>query len=289
MDENEGRQVFIVKRSGEREPFSEAKLRRSLEKALVSPATMDDIIGHIRGELREGMTTSEIYRYAFSLLKKYHAPLAARYSLKQAILDLGPEGHFFEKFVGELVKSKGFAVEVGKVVEGFCVPHEVDVVGEKNDYHIMVECKFHNSLGIKSDVKVTLYVQARFEDIERKWRAQPGHGQKFHEAWLVTNTKLTSDAVRYAACVGMKTIGWSYPSKDSLQSLTEQSGLHPLTCLTNLNSFQKRRLLNEGAILCKDLVGRTDLLRTAGIGQTDIPKVTKEISELCQRPNLDAR
>jgi hypothetical protein len=143
-------------------------------------------------------------------------------------------------------------VEVGKVVEGFCVMHEVDVVGKRNDYHIMVECKFHNSLGIKSDVKVALYMQARFEDIERKWNAQPSYGHKFHEAWLVTNTKLTSDAIRYAACVGMKTIGWSYPEKDCLQSLTEQFGLHPLTCLTSLNNFQKRQLLNQGIILCRD-------------------------------------
>ncbi len=289
MDENAGKQVFIVKRSGEREPFSETKLRRSLEKALASPAMIDEIVRHIRGELEEGMTTSEIYRHAFSLLKQHHAPLAARYSLKQAILDLGPEGHFFERFVGELVKSKGFAVEVGKVVEGFCVPHEVDVVGEKSDYHIMVECKFHNSLGVKSDVKVALYVQARFEDIERRWKAQPGHGQKFHEAWLVTNTKLTSDAIRYAACVGMKAVGWSYPDSDSLQSLTERSGLHPLTCLTSLNNSQKRRLLNQGAILCKDLLGRTNLLGSAGVSQKDISRTTKEIGELCQRPNLDVR
>ncbi|MGE5601378.1 MAG: ATP cone domain-containing protein [Clostridia bacterium] len=287
MIENAGSQVFIVKRSGEREPFSEAKLRRSLEKALASPDMIDNIVRHIQGELKEGMTTSEIYRQAFSLLKKYHFPIAARYSLKQAIMDLGPEGHFFEKFVGELVKSKGFTVEVGKVVEGFCVEHEVDVVGKKNDYHIMVECKFHNSLGIKSDVKVALYVQARFEDIERKWRAQPGHGHKFHEAWLVTNTKLTSDAIRYAACVDMKTIGWSYPEKHSLQSLTEQSGLHPLTCLTSLNNSQKRHLLNQGAILCRDLVRKVDLLRSAGVVPVDIPKVAKEIGELCQIPNLD--
>src|SRR5581483_6577129 len=122
-----------------------------------------------------------------------------------------------------------------------------------------------------------------------KWRLQPGHGHKFHEAWLVTNTKLTSDAIRYATCVGMKTIGWSYPSQESLQSLTEQSGLHPLTCLTSLNNSQKRRLLNQGAILCRDLIGKADLLRSVGVVQIDMPKVAKEIGELCRIPNLDMR
>src|SRR5574341_840306 len=152
-------QVFIVKRSGEREAFSEAKLRHSLKKSLASPSIIDDIVRHIRIELRDGMTTSEIYRHAFTLLKRDRASVAARYSLKQAIIELGPEGHLFEKFVGELIGSMGFTVEVGKVVEGFCVKHEVDVVGQKSDRRIMVECKFHNRLGIKSDVKVALYVQ----------------------------------------------------------------------------------------------------------------------------------
>ncbi len=227
MNQNADKRVFIIKRSGEREPFSETKLRSSLEKTLAPSAIVDDIVKHIQSELKEGMTTSEIYQHAFWLLNKHRAPTAARYSLKQAIMDLGPEGHFFERFVGELVKSKGFTVEVGKVVKGFCVEHEVDVVGEKNGYHIMVECKFHNSFGIRSDVKVALYVKARFEDIEKKWRAKPSHGHKFDEAWLVTNTKLTWDAIRYAACVDMQTIGWSYPYEDSLQSVIERSGLHP--------------------------------------------------------------
>lgn len=152
MNENAGRQVLIVKRSGECEPFSEGKLRHSLEKALVSPAMIDDITRHIHGELKEGMTTSEIYRHAFSLLKKYHVPFAARYSLKQAIMDLGPEGYLFERFVGELVKSKGFAVEVGKAVEGFCVTHEVYVVGEKAGHHIMVEYKLLNKQSLISSL-----------------------------------------------------------------------------------------------------------------------------------------
>jgi hypothetical protein len=45
-------------------------------------------------------------------------------------MDLGSQGYLFESFVGGLIKSKGFAVEVGKIVEGFCVKHEVDVIGK---------------------------------------------------------------------------------------------------------------------------------------------------------------
>lgn len=274
--------VFVIKRSGERELFSDAKLRHSLEKSLAPPAAINDIVNHIKDELRDGMTTSEIYRHAFSLLKEYDAPLAARYSLKEAIMDLGPAGYLFEKFVGELLKHKGFAVEVGRPVGGFCVTHEVDIVGEKAGQHIMVECKFHNSPGVKSDVKVVLYVQARFEDIRKRWEAQPAHEQKFHEAWLVTNTKLTYDAVRYSVCVGLKAIGWNYPGGESLQSLIEQSGLHPLTCLVTLSRSQKQQLLNRGLILCRDIARDARLLKSVGVDGPAAAKVTDEIRELCK-------
>jgi Holliday junction resolvase len=253
--------VFITKASGEREPFSEEKLRRSLQRVHASPNVIDTVLAEVEAELEEGMKTSDIYRKAFSMLRKKDRPGAARYSLKSALMELGPTGRPFERFVGELMKSEGFAVEVAKIVPGVCVKHEVDVVGTKGDRHVMVECKFHNQVGTKSDVKISLYVQARFEDIERRWKKQPEHGEKFHEVWLVTNTKLTSDATDYAKCVGMTAIGWSYPAAGGLEALIERHNLHPLTCLTLLNRFQKQELLSEGLVLCKDILDSPDILQ----------------------------
>jgi len=281
--------VIITKASGERELFSEKKLRRSLERSLAPQAIIDEVVEHILSELRDGMRTSDVYRRAFSMLKKRYPSSAGRYHLKRAIMDLGPAGYIFERFVGELLKSMGFKVEVGRTVRGRCVLHEVDVLAEKSDKHIMVECKFHNSQGIKSDVKVALYIQARFEDIEAKWKLQPGYSQKIHEAWLVTNTKITSDAIRYASCVGLKVVGWSYPPERSLQNLIEISGLHPLTCLTNLNGFQKRTLLNEGTILCRHLLENKNILKSAGVSDANIPRVIKEVKDLCGPLDMNMR
>ena len=281
--------VLITKASGEREPFSEKKLRRSLGRSLAPQATIDEVVERILSELRDGMSTSDIYRHAFSMLKKRYPSSAGRYHLKKAIMDLGPAGYIFERFVGELLKSTGYKVEVSRTVRGRCVSHEVDVVAEKSDKHVMVECKFHNSQGIRSDVKVALYVQARFEDIEGQWKLEPGHSQKFHEAWLVTNTKLTSDAIRYASCVGLKVVGWSYPPEGSLQNMIEISGLHPLTCLTSLSSIQKRRLLNEGTVLCRHLLENKNLLQSAGVSEANIPRVIREVKDLCGPRDLNMR
>lgn len=273
--------MLVKKASGEVEPFSDAKLRRSLERVKASSAIIEDIVAHIRQEFTSGAKTQDIYRRAFSLLRKHERPAAARYSLKRAIMELGPTGHPFENLVGELLKLQGFSVEVATIVQGMCVSHEVDVVAERQGRLLMVESKFHNAQGLKSDVKVALYVQARFEDIHKRWQKEPHASREFHEVWLVTNTKLTSDAIAYASCMKMKAIGWNYPGQGSLQDLIEQTGLHPLTCLTTLSRSNKRVLLDKGLVLCKDVVAHKNVLQSIGFNQQKIDQVEKEIVRLC--------
>lgn len=280
---NPQKEILITKASGETEAFSDAKLRRSLERVNASPSIIDEIVEHVLKELKPGALTSQIYRHAFSLLRKQERPIAAKYALKQAIRELGPSGHPFEKLIGELLASEGFSVEVGKIVQGSCVTHEVDVVAQKDNHHVMVECKFHNQPGIKSDVKISLYIQARFLDVEKAWQKDPAHGEKFHEAWLVTNTKLTSDAIHYAECVGMKAIGWNYPTEDSLETRIDKAGIHPITCLTTLTNSQKRQLIERGIVLCKELLSKNGVLRQIGIQEAKIPAIINETEQLCKR------
>jgi hypothetical protein len=163
------------------------------------------------------------------------------------------------------------------MARGRCISHELDVIAHKGNEHIMVECKFHNAPGTKSDAKVALYIQARFEDIEKRWKAQPEHGTKLHGVWLVTNTKLTSDATDYAKCVGMHALGWDYPADESLQKLVERHGLHPVTCLTLLSRSQKQELLRQGFVLCKDILQRQNVLQKIGLDQARAGRVVEEI------------
>lgn len=274
------KEIIIVKASGEKEPFSETKLRHSLERVRVTPAIIDNIVAQIKSELKDGTKTSDIYRRAFSLLRQYQSHTTARYGLKAAIMKLGPSGHPFEKFVGELLKSQGFSVEVSKIIPGFCVPHEIDVIGKKDNRCVMVECKFHNEPGIKSDVKIALYVRARFEDLQKQWQSHPNSAQKFDEAWLVTNTKLTSEAIQYAECVGMKALGWNYPPKNGLENLIERANLYPLTSLTTLNDTQKRMLLDKNLVLCREIIDNLNILSQIKISKEKISLIIQEVNEL---------
>lgn len=266
--------ILITKASGESEPFSEKKLRNSLERVHLEPNIIDQITKKVARFLEPGMTTSQIYGYAFSLLKKHKHPAAARFSLKKALMALGPTGHPFEKLVGELLFFEGFKVKTNVIAKGFCVSHELDVEAQKKDLHIMVECKFHHQIGIKSDVKIPLYIQARFLDIER----QAKKTNRFHEAWIITNTKFTSDAIQYALCVGMKLIGWNFPENAGLEEKIERYKLYPITCLTTLSNAHKRLFFENGITLCKEI--RENMLRPLGISQKTIDKIMNEINYL---------
>jgi Holliday junction resolvase-like predicted endonuclease len=280
------RDIYVIKSSGERELFSEDKFRRSLQRVQTSPDLIDDVVHRLRNELTNDMPTSEIYRRAFAMLKRHRRSLAARYSLKKAIMDMGPTGYPFEKLVGEILKSQGFSVEVSQTVQGACVAHEVDVVATKEKRHIMVECKFHNEPGMKSDIKIALYVKARFEDIEKAWESSNGHSNHFEEAWLITNTKFTSDALQYSHCVGMKAIDWNYPQGESLAELIEKANLQPVTSLTSLTKFQKKQLLSGGIILCRELLSNPAILSSIVTDEAKATGILKETQELCSDRNV---
>jgi Holliday junction resolvase len=274
------KEILVTKASGETEPFSNAKLRRSLARAKASAEVIEKIVEQVQKELKPGLSTSQIYRHAFSLLRKQERPTAGRYHLRMALMEMGPGGHPFEKFVGRLLEAEGFSTKVSVIARGKCISHELDVVAHRGNEHIMVECKFHNRPGTKSDAKVALYVHARFEDIEKRWKTEPEHGTKLHGVWLVTNTKLTSDATDYATCVGMHALGWNYPAENSLQELVERYGLHPVTCLTLLNRLQKQELIRQGFILCTDLLNSQGTLQKIVGNHARVAKIVQEAREL---------
>ena len=269
--------VFITKASGEKAPFSPTKLRQSLERAGAGLAIVDLIIDEIEKQLVDGMSTKKIYSQAFSMLRKHSKPVAGRYKIKQAIMELGPTGYPFEKFVGEILKHQGYRTKVGVIVQGHCVTHEIDVEAEKDNKHFMVECKFHNRQGYKCDVKIPLYIRSRFEDVKTQWEKRKGHATKFHEGWVVTNTRFTEDAIRYGKCSGLILIGWDYPQQGSIRDRINLSGLHPVT----LSKAEKQKLIDKMIVLCKELCERPEILEEMGIAPSRVSKIIEEGTQIC--------
>lgn len=274
-----GRQVLITKEGGEQEAFESDKLVQSLLRAGVTPKTAKTISVDIRKTIRPGATTSDIYRKAFGNLRKLERHAAARYSLRRALQDLGPSGFPFEDFVGEIFRAKGFTVETGIMLQGSCVEHEVDLVAHNNRTYLVGEVKFHNEPGLRSDLKVALYVASRVEDL-RKFRHERGE-RPIDEGWLITNTKFTKSAITYANCRGLKIVGWTYPRVGNLQDLIEETRLHPITCLTTLSRPEKDILIGQGVVLCRSIEENQVAFMKAGIKGDKLKRVLEEGRQLC--------
>lgn len=269
------KQVLIIKQDGTEEAFDVNKLRGSLKRSGASDTATEEVIEKIEKELKDGMTTDIIYKHAFKHLEKVERPVAAKYSMKRAVLALGPTGYPFEDFIAEIFRAKGYATKVGIMINGACVEHEVDIIAKKEGQIIGAEVKFHNQLGIRSDLKVALYVHARFEDIRN------GKNQ-IDEDWLITNTKFTGNAIKYGKCVGMKMVSWNYPKNGNLHDLINDTGIQPITALTTLSNADKMKLIEYKVTLCKNIEENEEILNSLGINKEKIQNIMKESQALCK-------
>ncbi|EKF55512.1 nuclease [Galbibacter marinus] len=273
--------VLIKKYSGEYEAFDVNKLINSLRRSRADEDIIQDIARKVQEQIEEGMTTKKIYQLAFKMLKRKSRVSASKYKLKKALMELGPTGFPFEKLVGKLLAHEGFDTEVDVIVQGNCVQHEIDVIAQKDNNHYMIECKYHSDQGRVCNVKIPLYINSRFLDVEKNWERQKGHDTKLHKGGVYTNTRFTSDAVQYGTCVGLLLTSWDYPRGNGLKDRIDKSGLHPLTALTTLTKAEKTKLLDEGIVLCKELHESPKLLEKIGIDNKRHKKILEDSEKLC--------
>lgn len=272
---------MVTKANGVKVPFEPEKLLNSLAKAGALPDTAQKILEKVSEDMPSGVSTRRIYRHAFNELRKHSRPLAAKYKLKQAVMELGPSGYPFEHFIGELLKRHGYQVTVGVQVEGKCISHEVDVLGDKGSHRIAVECKFGATNNKRLDVKISLYIRSRVQDLVDRWKAEPGGEDRTYQGWIVTNGTFSSDAAEYGVCAGLKLMGWNFPRQGNLKDFIEQTGLYPITTLITLTKAEKKELLKQDVVLVKHLQEKPELLEQMNLSNTRMRKAMEEVEVLC--------
>ncbi len=272
--------VKVRKRSGEFVDFDIHKLKSSLARSGADDSQIDAVVMHIKASLHNGISTREIYQRAYQFLRKLSYRSAGRYKLKKAILELGPTGFPFEKFVARLLSSQGYEVQVGQLVPGKCVTHEVDVVARKQGKQLMVECKFHSDSNSKSDVKVSLYIHSRFNDVKDTWKSMPENQGIRFEGMLVTNSRFTEDALQYGICAGINMVSWDSPIGESLRDWVDRSGLHPITSLKTLKKSEKQTLLEKDIVLCCEIPAHPEILNSIIPSERRRNAVLKEVKQL---------
>jgi hypothetical protein len=147
---------------------------------------------------------------------------------------------------------------------------------------LIVECKFHNKPGLKTNVRVPLYMKSRFEDI-KKWhevkKINQNHKKKI---MIVTNTKFTKNAIKYAKCVDIELLGWAWPRKGNLEKLIDKLKAHPITVLGSLTKYQKEFLLSRDVVMCFQLKRKQHLLKKLRIKADKISQILDEAQAVCK-------
>lgn len=274
---------IIVKADGTKEPFEPARLSESLRRAGAPTYTANGIAKTVATNVVPGTSSKEIYTRAFALLRKETRPVAARYALRRALLELGPSGHPFEDFVSHLFAKNGSKVETRKMMQGVCVMHEVDFYAVSDHSAVAAELKYHNDPAYKTDLKTVLYVKSRFDDI---FLCDP-HDRtcNIDQGLLVTNTKFTTEAIKYAECAGVDLLGWRYPERDNLFARMTQTRVYPVTTLTTLTRAEKRLLIDRGVIAVDMLRERRDTLSELRMDAEHIGEVLVEADGLLALPH----
>lgn len=282
MDNNiSQKNILIKKASGDEQLFIPEKLERSLYNAGAKTETVLKIVNDIQDWIYPGASTKEIYRRAFAILHRDTASPAIRYKLKQAIFALGPTGYPFESLIGELFKLKGFVTEVGVVVDGHCITHEMDVIATLDSAQHLMECKYHKDQGKYVSIQVPLYVRSRVDDIIRKRKELEEYRGYSFTGWVVTNTSFSPDSIRYGKCSGLNLLAWDYPAGQGLKNMIEDLKIYPITILDNLNTIEQQHLLNQGIVTCSQLMEKMDSLQAFDFSKTQYDTLRKEINEIC--------
>jgi len=266
--------MYVIKANGKKEKFNFSKIVRTGIRAGVPKIDAEKIAKAVEEEAYDGITTKEVLDMILAALDEKRVGYASKYDLKGAIMRLGPSGFPFEKLVAEMFERLGYSAVTDVIVRGRCVPHEVDVIAEKEGMRAMIECKYRNFPGVYIGLQKALYVWARYEDL------QAGHKmkkcEKFDVPYLICNTRFSEQAMQYASCIGLKLKGWNYPPRESISDILTKNKIYPVTVLRSVNARTLQLLSDARMMLCDDLIEKK-LIKT-GISRNRAKRIMNEVA-----------
>lgn len=243
--------VMIEKAKGIKEPYDEAKVRRSIKKTGADDRVTDAVLAYVRKHLKNGIKTSEIYNMVREQLRASTPWAAARYNLRDAIIRLGPAGFNFEKYVAAVLSAYGYKTETPESYKGACITHEVDVTAEKDGRIAFIEAKFRRDFNGVVSIKDTLATWARFLDLVDGSRIDLC--PHFDEVWIVTNARFTDQSLEFGHCKNMKLVGWNHPTERTFADMVDMDSLYPITVIDGLAEKELAAFARANFILCRDV------------------------------------
>jgi len=270
------KKIYVIKAHGKSVPFNQNKVKATCIRAGASNELAQQVVNTIQAQIHDGIKTKEIYKMVLNALSSQNngQALKHRYRLKESIMLMGPAGFPFEIYVGAILENYGYEVKSTRSqVIGKCVKHEIDLSVNFNltNERFMIECKYHNSPGIYTGLKDSLYTHARFLDLSNA----------FDGEMLVCNTKVSDNAITYANCIGQKLLCWKYPANKGLERMIEDKGLYPVTIL-GLSRKELNVLSQNKIMLAKELLSfdANKLTQKTGISYNRLKKLQNLVKQI---------
>lgn len=277
---------YVIKSNGQREQLATGKIINTLLRAGADLRLAEQIADRIVKTAWSGISTKEIYKMALGQLKKQNGALAVRYSLRDAIFKLGPAGFEFEKYIMLLFRAHNYKTRLPEILKGKCITHEVDVLAEREGKRIMMECKLRHATNIYINIKDTMSTWARYMDL--KDGAKLGLCPSLDEAWIVTNSRFSTDSEHYGECKKMGLLSWNHPQEKPLPSWIDSKQLYPITALMSFKKFHLQAFSKAEALLVKDLVryNINELSSKTGLGIKTLQPMIEEAKHVLDfKPN----
>lgn len=243
--------IFVTKANETQQPFSREKVVKTCMRMGVTQTVADSIADWIETRIYDGITTKKLLQMIFRQLRKHKPLMRYQIDLRRALSLLSPAPDF-ERFIQLLLREHGYEVTPNQIIRGKCVEHEVDAVARMNGKTCIVEVKHHYKYHTPTSLDVSRISRAVFEDITEGFEMGLNN-LKIDYALIVSNTKLSDHAKRYAYCKGIRHIGWSSPNKHNLQTMIVEKKFYPITFLKALNADSRLKLTSNGVLLLKHL------------------------------------
>jgi hypothetical protein len=262
---------FVIKSNGQKEAYQKEKVIRSLRRLNLNQEKIEEILLEIDRKLPSVVSTKKLFDFIFSSLKEKELTFSYKYNIKQAIFKLGPAGYPFEKFIAHLLKLYGYQAKHNLFLKGKCLTYEIDLLAEKDNITYIGECKFHQQAWKVNDVKVVQYSYARFLDIQKE-NEYP---------WVITNTRFTSEAYKFAECYSVKLLSWNFP-EENLPYLIDNKKAYPLTIFDFLPLKALQNFFNYDIVLIQDFINKDKsyLKKISGLDEMTINKIFDIINNI---------
>ena len=115
--------MLITKASGDKVQFNKKKYEESIKRVGITVADAKEIRSHIYQDLYPEVSSDKIFQKTHQILKRKNKVFAAKYSLKRAVMKLGPGGYFFERYMAAVLSAYGYKTRYNQFVMGKCTEH----------------------------------------------------------------------------------------------------------------------------------------------------------------------